>query len=224
MAYDMHNTQLFQLLKNANTHKLIKGQTIQFSGDRMFLNLIVSGYIKRYLITDEGEESIQVIYGPDDIFPLTPVFSAALQLEIYKGNEILYYEAQTDVTIYSIEKEKFLSILRSDEAIYKDLFYVAGTRLESNIQRLENGSLKSADRKIIDLLLYYMERFGTKTDEGISLDIPLTHKTISSSLSMARETVSHTMSKLQEANLIISNSKHLILIVDSDALRLERGN
>lgn len=220
----MQNSQLYKLLKNSNTHRLIKGQTIQFGGDRMFLNLVNSGYVKRYLITEDGEESIQVMYGPDDVFPLTPVFSAALQLEIYRGDEILYYEALTDAEVYSVEKNKFLTELQLNESIYKDLFYVSGTRLESNIQRLENGSLKSADKKIVDLLLYYMARFGTKTDEGVVLDIPLTHKTIANSLAMARETVSHTIGKLYESNILMSKPKHIIVIKDSEKLRAARGN
>jgi CRP/FNR family transcriptional regulator len=188
----------------------------------MFINLVSSGYVKRYLITDDGEESIQVIYGPEDVFPLTPVFSASIQLEIYKGEEILYYEALTDVIMYSMEKSVFLEALARNPELYKDLFYVAGIRLESNIQRLENVSLRDAHQKVIDLLLFFARTFSSKTEQGTVLDVPLTHQTIASILNMARETVSHQMSQLQNQGLLFSQPHHTICIPDVSVLKTAR--
>lgn len=222
MQYIFTESPLYKLLRSAHQYNVPKGQSIHFTNERMFINLVSSGYVKRYLITDDGEESIQVIYGPEDVFPLTPVFSASIQLEIYKGEEILYYEALTDVIMYSMEKSVFLEALARNPELYKDLFYVAGIRLESNIQRLENVSLRDAHQKVIDLLLFFARTFSSQTEQGTVLDVPLTHQTIASILNMARETVSHQMSQLQNQGLLVSQPHHTICIPDVSALKTAR--
>jgi CRP-like cAMP-binding protein len=98
------NTLLEELFKNANRHHYKKGTPITFDSDRLFFALVAHGYVKRYLITDEGIESIQAIYGPKTAFPLTPVFSVLLDLKIYEGDEVLYYETMTDTIVYSLSK------------------------------------------------------------------------------------------------------------------------
>jgi len=220
--YDITSSPLVKLLQSATKHVLPKGQVMQFSSNRMFINLLTSGYIKRYLLTDEGQESIQVIYGPNDIFPLTPVFDASLGLKIYKGSEVLYYEAHTDAVIYSLGKDEFMKAIKLNEHLYKDLFYVSGVRLESNIQRLENTSLRAAERKIIDLLLFYADKFGTKIDKGIRIELPLTQQVIANILNVARETVSIAIVKMHDKGYIQTEHKHLIVIPDIDLLKKVR--
>lgn len=215
-------SELHKLFETSKFHKIPKGQVFQFTSESMFFHLVSKGYVKRYLITDEGTESIQIIYGPNDIFPLTPVFSALVNLNIYKGSETLYYEAMTDVELYSLSKQALQDACNSQPLLYKDLFSVAGERLSSNIYRLENASLKTTENRVVDLLLHYTGRFGRHTHAGIELDIPLTHQTIANSLNVTRETVSLTMSHLHESGLVYNNGHHHLLITDIAALRLKR--
>ena len=202
-------------------HHISKGQSLHMEGVMVF-GVITSGYVKRYLITDDGSESIQSIYGPDDMFPLTPVYKELIGLDLYKGEEVLYYSAMTDVVMYSISKDKLVQSVTENPELYKDLFYVAGIRLNSNIQRLENSSLKTANRKVIDMILYYAERFGKKTENGAELQLPLTHQTIANMLNIARETVSNVMVRLQERGLVLQQSRFRIAIPELDALRQAR--
>lgn len=210
------------LFEASKFHKLPKGQVFQFTSDTMFFHLVAKGFIKRYLIREDGTESIQIIYGPQDMFPLTPVFTALVNLDIYKGTETLYYEAMTDVELYSLTKKALQESCDKDPILYKELFYIAGERLSSNIYRLENASLKTSENRIADLLLHYSSRFGHQTHIGTELHIPLTHQTIASSLNIARETVSLTMSHFHEQDIVINNGHHQLLIKNSDELRKYR--
>ncbi len=217
MDYDQSSSELLKLLLNGRAYKVPKGQVLQLSGDHMLLNVVKTGFVKRYLITNDGSQSIQSIYGPNDVFPLTPIFKVLFNTNIYRGEEIIYYEAITPATILSIDQATFMAAIEQDPLLYRDLLYVAGVRLDSNIQRLENMSLRVANRKVVHQLVYFADKFAEKTDKGILLTVPLTHQTLADVLNLARETVTHCLSRLQEKGLI-EVGKH-ILILDLEKLK-----
>lgn len=219
MSYSLRDSGLHALLYDGKSATLPKGQILQLSNERMLLNVIRSGYIKRYMITNDGSQSVQSVYGPDDVFPLTPVYKLLFDQTIYSGSEVHYYETITPAKVFSIDQMTLEQSVESDPALYRDLLYVAGTRLSSNIQRLENTSLKVANRKVAHQLYYYAGKFGAKTGENVSIMVPLTHQLLADILNLARETVTHCIVKLQEKELIRSEKN--IITVDLQGLKQE---
>lgn len=219
MDYSLAKSPLMQLLQNGRRHKLPKGQILQFSYDQLLLSVVKTGYIKRYSITDDGSESIQSIYGPENIFPLTPVYKTIFNKDIYHGQEAFHYEALTPASIFSIDQSTLEEALNENPIIYKDLLFVAGVRLGSNIQNLENMSLGTAQGRVAHLLVYFADVFGQKSSEGITIELPLTHQTLANALNLARETVTHSLIHLQEKELIVSGKN--IVVPDLDKLRTE---
>ncbi len=218
MGYKLEDGPLQQLLQTSKLHTLPKGQVLQLTSDRMLFNLVRTGYIKRYSITSDGSQSIQSVYGPGDIFPLTPVYKLIFDYDIYHGQEIFYYEAMDDTTVRSLDETTLLKALDENQMIYKDLLFVAGVRLGSNIQRLDNMSLKAANKQVANQLVHYAKKFGKQVDETIVIQAPLTHQNLASILNLARETVSHVLGRFQEKGLI----KHGKLITVTDIERLRR--
>ena len=217
MEYDQSKSPLLKLLSSGKQHQFPKGQVMHFADERMLLSVLNTGYVKRYSITDDGSQSIQSIYGPGDIFPLTPVFKALFNKDIYLGQEGFYYEAMTPVIMHSVDRETLVAGLVAEPAIYKDLLYVSGVRLSSNIQRLENMSLRVANRKVAHQLVHYANKFGKKNDKGITLQLPLTQQNLANILNLARETVTNCLIALQDKG-IIESDKHIV-ILDLDALK-----
>lgn len=217
MEYQRSNSELYKFLKNGRMRSLPKGQVVDGFGSNT-VHLITSGYVKRYLITKEGNKSIQVIYGPEDIFPLTPVYKHVFLMDIYSGPEEYYYEAITPLKINTITISELLVVLNNNPELYKDLFYAAGSRLNSYIHRLESISLGVANKKIGHQLSYLASIFGTKNDTGITIQLPLTHQTIAEILDMARETVTLRIKRLQEKGLI-SVANQLITIHNIEKLQ-----
>lgn len=194
--------KLRQLLKNGREYKMPKGQILQTSDHRVNLNLVVQGYVKRYLISNDGSISIQSIFGPDYIFPLTPAFKTLLGQSIYSGPEIIYYEAIVDTEVFSIDFEKLKTEAEADPLIYKNLFQEAGVRLEDNIQRLENLALKNSYKRLAHQVAYFARHFAKETPAGTKLNLPLTHQDLADILSLTRETVSTSMVELRKKKLI----------------------
>lgn len=217
MNYDRVDSPLYKLLLSGRHYKLPKGQVVNALDDSAMVNLLKSGYIKRYLITKDGSKGTQVIYGPGDIFPLTPVYKNVYQMDIYSGPEEYYYESMTEIELCSVSQSTIKEALETDSLIYKDLFFAAGLRLNSYIHRLEDMSLRVANRKIAHQLVYLADTFGKKTESGVVIEVPLTHQGLADILNLARETVTHGMTRLQEKGLIEINKN--ITVVDIDKLR-----
>jgi CRP/FNR family transcriptional regulator len=175
------------------------------------------GYIKRYFITKEGNKSIQVIYGPNYIFPLTPIFEVTHGLKAYRGPEVYYYEALTDVVTYSLSLDNFQEMAAKQPTLYKDLLFAAGLRLNSYIHRLEDQSLHSSLRRVAHQLVYLADRFGTAKNGAVTLQLPLTHQVLADILDLSRETVSREMAKLKSRGLI--DNSDAITIGDIQKLR-----
>lgn len=215
----IHTDSLRAALLGGRQQKFPKGQVLYFSDDRMTLGILESGYVKRYSITSEGNQSIQSIYGPGDIFPLTPVFRLLFNMELSTGSEVLYYEPITAMTMYSISATELQNLLQEQPNLHKDLLFVCGERLKSNIQRLENISLKTALSQVAHQLLYFAERFGTTEDGVTTINVPLTHQTLASILNLARETVSLNIQRLQDKQVITTSPK--LAVTSLDGLRRE---
>ena len=218
MDYDFVNSPLYSLLLGGKHYKLPKGQVVNGFDDNTLFNMIKSGYIKRYLITNDGTKSIQVIYGPDDVFPLTPVYKNIFKMDIYSGPEQYYYESMTELEICSINQAALQEAVDNDPLIYKDLYYAAGLRLNSYIHRLESMSLRVANRKVAYQLSYLAKIYGHKTEEGIEIPIPLTHQILADVLNLARETVTHCVSRLNEKG-VIKTQGNKITVVDLEKLK-----
>ena len=198
-----------------------KGVIVHGFEDKTLLHLIRSGYIKRYKIQNDGSRNIQVVYGPNDIVPLTPVYSTIFGFRIYRGPETYYYETMTDVSMHTISHDELKAALEKDPLIYKDLFHEAGVRLNSFIHRLEDASITGSHRRIAHLLTYLADVFGTPNKGGgTMIELPLTQQTIAEMLSLARETVTHSVVRLREKDLLVVEGKKFI-IPDIEKLRHE---
>lgn len=221
MSYELQDTPYYQLLLTGKRQNLPKGEIVHGFEDRTLVHLIKSGYVKRYKIQNDGSRSIQVIYGPNDMVPLTPVYNTVFETKIYTGPETYYYEAMTDVSLYSISHDTLKEALAKDPLIYKDLFYAAGVRLNSYIHRLEDTSITGSHRRIAHLLVYLADVFGAPTKDGsIVIHLPLTQQTIAEILNLARETVTHSVVNLRDKGLIVVAAK-TFTVPDRDKLQHE---
>jgi len=205
------------LLEAGQFYRRHKGQTIDLYQAKGTVSLIRDGYIKRYLISKEGTLGTQSIYGPGYFFPLTAAFVALLDQHIYHGDETYFYEAVTDVQIYSVKGDVLAAAAEANPLIYKEVLHEAGRRLQSNIQHLENISLKSAYYRLAHQLVFLATQFGQPTARGHELILPLTHQDLADDLNLNRETVSRAFGKLRQHNLIQFDSH--IIIPDLEKLK-----
>jgi len=195
-------SKLRQLLLSGRRYTFSKGEVIHSSIESKELNLVVKGYVKRYLISNDGRLGVQSIYGPEDIYPLTPVFKNLFDQDIYQGPETYHYEAMVEIKLYTIDLADLARNATQDQLLYRDLLWVAGRRLQSNIQLLENLALRNSLKRVAHQLAFYARQFGEVKASGIKINLPLTHQDIADILGITRETVSTCIAQLRQEKLI----------------------
>lgn len=193
-----------------------KGEVIHTSEETGKLMLVNAGYIKRYFIAHEGSIGVQTIFGPDDIFPMTVVFKQLFNLDIYRGPEVYYYKAMTNLTLCIMNVDNLLQRVETHPLLYSVLLQNAGIRLRSNIQFLENLRLHGAYGKTAHQLAYLAGQFGKEIEDGIKIQIPLIHQDLADIIGTTRETVTASIIKLRDKKLIRTNRQ--IVVLDYDKL------
>ncbi len=218
--YTLRPSEKFNdFLLKGRQYKIPKGQIIQSTDDRRVFNLLKSGFVKRYLISNDGSYGVQVIYGPRDMFPITLAFSAIFNRELNESPETYYYEAMTDVELYTVDEDTLKQAVQADPELYKDLFAICGVRLHSTLHGLENLTLSNSYHRVAHEILFLAKKFGVKKAAGTEIQVQLTHQDLADILSLTRETVSTAMVQLRKQGLI--NTTNNILVPDMAKLEEE---
>lgn len=200
------------MAKQGRLIKQTRKQVIQTSDGQRALYLVESGYIKRYLIRNDGSLSTDLIYGPGDVFSLMLVFRVLYDREILDSPEIYYYEAMTDdVTMYALNADELKKCVEDSPILYKDFLNEAGKRMTYETHGLENISMKDAYKRVAHQLSYYARQFGGKTGNRVTIIPPLTHQDIADILSLTRETVSTCMTRLRKRGLINVKDRQIVV-------------
>lgn len=189
---------LVDLLHSSKVVRYGKGEVISDTTEDKMLWQVKAGFIKRYQITNAGFISIQSIYGPTDIFPLTYVYKVIYDKEIYGGPDTFYYEAVANSELWALPMTTLVEATQKDPLLFRDLLGVAGDRFFSNIQQLENLSLATAEKRVAHQLLYLAHKWGRQRGATIEIQVPLTQQDIADFLSLTRETVSSCINKLKK--------------------------
>jgi CRP/FNR family transcriptional regulator len=214
MAISKSPTLAELLMTEGRRQRRVKGQVIQTTGGQDTFNLISSGYIKRYLISNDGSLAIEAIYGPSDMFSLTLIYKTLFNQSLYEGPETYYFETMTDCEIYSINVMILQNYIEKNSLLYRDFMIEVGKRLHTAIQGLENIAMKSAYNRTAHQLLYFGRKFGHKTSQGIEIKLPLTHQDMADILSLTRETVSVSFTALRKKGLINGNKNICLLDIE----------
>lgn len=212
MVTSVRSPGLQAIFKSGTLLRYYKGATVANTGDGDVIMYAESGYIKRQMISNDGNFYVQIIYGPQDIFSLTRIYQLLLNQEIYDGQEVYYYQALTEAHLYSLDRRSLIKAVESDPVIYKELFSEAGQHLRASVKSLENLGLGTVIARVAHQLAYLAKRFGQPLDDGsIEIQIPLTHHDLASLLSVARESVSRALIRLRMRDLVIDKNQQFII-------------
>lgn len=193
---------LREFLKGYMTRNYDKGEIIIFQGEAPRTSFIVkSGVVKEYNLSHTGDEKPVGFQIENEMFPAPWTF--------YKAPSALYYyEALTDVVLYHVPRDEYLSFLKDHpEEMFAQLERLVTDYLGS-MMRLNALQHSRASDKLIYTLHYLAASQGrsiSPTEVEIMLD--LTHQDFANLTGLTRETAATELNKLKNLG-VISYGKH----------------
>lgn len=171
---------------------------------------IYEGLVKAYDITKYDEENLLIIRKQDEIFPLIWAITG-------KEHHIIY-QALAPTTTYRISRDVFVKFIQSGSDALTPLLDMTMEMYRLHGERILNLEYRTVRERIISFLLTMGERFGTQTDDGLLIKVPLRHQDIASSINATRETTSRELSALERKGLL-ENKQAYTLLKDIPALK-----
>ena len=171
---------------------------------------IVQGLVKAYDITKYGEENLLIIRKQDEIFPL---------IWAIEGIErSIVYQTVAQTVVLEITREKFEEQIIKHPGALAPLLDMTIEMYRLHSERILNLEYRTVRERIVSFLLTMSTRFGSRTKDGLLIEVPLRHQDIASSINATRETTSREISALEKKGLI-SKYKSYYTLLDVSGLR-----
>lgn len=206
--------ELHNISGNIITKWFRKNETILHEEDtNEFMYMIFSGQVKVVKTTGEGKEIIISIHQAGNFFG---------EMSLIDGKTIPASVVATEESLISlISKKEFFSILHNQKKVFENLLMILSSRLRNSWESIKLLSFNQASQRIRSLFFMLVDEYGKKTDEGVRLDIQLSHQEISEMTGLTRETVTRVLDKWQKIGEIIILKNKFILLNPSFHKRID---
>ena len=180
-----------------------RNSTIVCEGDPAdYIFMVVDGIVRRCKTFQNGTRAIVAFHTPGELFGWTD--------ELKHG---LSTEAATDVLVLFFKRSALLSVATRDQKVAN--FLLASTT--SELRRIQKHSLlinRSAKCRVASFLL----DLSIRVDETSDVDLPMSHQDIADHLGLSIETVSRTITELEDARLVERVTARTIVLRNRAAL------
>jgi CRP/FNR family transcriptional regulator, nitrogen fixation regulation protein len=167
-----------------------------------YLYKVVSGSVRTYKVLSDGRRQIGAFYMPGDVFGLETsdehTFSA---------------EAIADAKVLVIKRSALVALAQHDGEVARQLWALTGLEL-SRVQDHILLLIKTAQERVAGFLLEMADRVSN----GNSVELPMSRQDIADYLGLTIETVSRTLTTLENAATIELPSSRRIVLRNRSAL------
>lgn len=171
---------------------------------------ICSGLVKAYDITKYGEENLLIIRKEKEIFPLIWAMTGQERHVIY--------EALAPTEVLRLDRKQYLMYIESNNEVLAPLLDMTIEMYRIHSERIINLEYRSVRERLVSFLLTMSSRFGTASEHGTVIEVPLRQQDIASSINASRETTSRELTALDRKGLIDSRQA-MIVLKDIEKLR-----
>jgi len=188
-----------------------KGEVIlmeEESGSALFV--IVDGEVKVVRVGDDGREVILSILGPSDIFGEM----ALLDGETRSASVVALDRAE----LFMIHRKDFLALLHEHPSIAISLLKHLTQRLRRADAMIKSLSLKDAYHRVGYVLLQFADERGRIKQGRVEVDNLPVQQEIANMAGTTRETVSRTLSKMENLKLVNVDG-NTVIIQDYEGFR-----
>jgi len=209
----LRTTPLFAGLTEAEMHALAsrvirkslkRGEQLFAEGDPCAgLFLVASGKVRIFKLSASGREQVLAIEGAGSSLAELPVFDG--------GNYPAAASAWEDSEILFISRKDFQNFCREHPDVALKVIAVVSSRLRRLVGIIEELSFTTVRQRLISLLLQLAESEGTRSKEGIQLELKKSHQDFAAELGTVRELISRNLSRLQAEGFLEVEGRRLVV-------------
>jgi CRP-like cAMP-binding protein len=165
--------------------------------------LLGQGRIRICSNTPDGKQAILAFIEPGEVF-------GELSL-VQEGEREERAEAAVDSTVILLPSDELRTLMDTSPTLSLGITKLIGLRRKRIERRLRSLLFRSNRDRLAHLLLELTEQYGKRIDEGVLLDIKLSHQELAAIIGVTRETVTTLLGEMQLGGLLkISRQKVVI--------------
>ncbi len=202
--------QLERLASAVTVRELPRRQVVYLPGDPgQTVYFIYGGRVKCSKVTRDGKELTMAYRSAGQLFGELALIDGAPRDEMA--------EAVTSAIIFDIPCELFRETLASDGVLALRFAMLMAERRKAIEIKLERLVFKDVQAKLAALLLELAEEYGAPGDDGIHIDLKVTHQEMANLIGSTRETISLTLAQFKKRGLLDFHGR-TVVVRDRDGL------
>ena len=181
-----------------------RGKTIFFPGDpaeRVYF--LMKGAVKLSRVYEAGEEITVALLRENSVFGVLSLITG------HRSDRFYHAVAFTPVELLSVPIEQVEVALKEDPQLAIYMMQGLSSRILQTEMMIETLAHRDMGSRLVSFLLILCRDFGTPSDEGITIDLKLSHQAIAEAIGSTRVTVTRLLGDLRQDNMISIHKKKI---------------
>lgn len=223
----LRRTQLFgsldvsalaELAEMCHPREFSSGEMLFLAGEEAAgLFVVVTGEIRAYRVNSQGREQTIHIERDGATLAEVPVFDDGP----YPATAV----AETPSSLLFLPKADFRRFMLQHPEVGLTALKLMAHRLRGHAELVDALALQQVGQRVARLLLAERRDHGSKTENGVEVEIPFSNEELAKRIGSVREVISRTLSRMENDGLIVQQpaqqGKHRRIFI-SDEARLAR--
>ncbi|CAJ1003945.1 MULTISPECIES: Crp/Fnr family transcriptional regulator [Brevibacillus] len=214
MFHDLSDQEMERVAEIAISRFIPKKSVIFSEGsEKEAVYFIQEGLVKTFKTDENGHEQIVSLLKPVDMFPHTGFFNQ----NPYPATA----EAIIDTHLVAIPVRLFERLMLNTPSIAVKMMRVMGDKIVELQEKLQSLSGQHVKHRVLSFLLKLAEQHGEVNGNSITINLPMTHQEIASSIGTTRESVNRLLNQFSKESLL-KFERNRIVIMDLEALKRQK--
>jgi global nitrogen regulator NtcA len=174
-----------------------RGKTIFFPGDpaeRVYF--LLKGAVKLSRVYEAGEEITVALLRENSVFGVLSLITGQ------KSDRFYHAVAFTPVDLMSAPVDQVQKSFKENPELTKLMLQGLASRILQTEMMIETLAHRDMGSRLVSFLLILCRDFGVPTNEGIRIDLKLSHQAIAEAIGSTRVTVTRLLGDLREDKMI----------------------
>jgi len=199
-------------LEGASTELVERGKTIFFPGDpaeRVYL--IRRGAVRLSRVYESGEEITVALLRENSLFGVLSLLTG------HRSDRFYHAVAFTRVEMVTAPAASVRQAIEADTGVGLLLLQGLSSRILQTETMIETLTHRDMSSRLVSFLLVLCRDFGMPGDQGITIDLRLSHQSIAEAIGSTRVTITRLLGDLRNSGLVEIDRKK-ITVLDPIAL------